>query len=122
MMRNAMALLPDGAFLCGDPRVGIPAADCTGLLADAASQYPGQLLRSYIEEQSGSVTFGEDGSYDTPDPAVSITWSLYVDGVFVETTQEVLGTPIFYPGRRRHRSGSGGIGAVSGGGGHGVVS
>jgi len=102
-----------GSVIVGDPRVGIIAESCSGLLADAAIEYPGQLLRALVTWQSGSVTFAETGAYSTPTPAVRVIWDLYVDGVYIETRQSVLGVQVNYPGKRKHRSG-GGIAAVSG--------
>lgn len=119
MMRNLLTPLPIGLLWLGDPRVGIPAADCTGVLTPFITDYPGRLLRPEIYPADPTVNMSEDG---TVNAGTGFTWRLYVDG---ELTQAGINYPpvaSYQPGRRRHRSGSGGIGAVSGGSGHGVVS
>ena len=115
-LRNMIA---DNWNYLGAYDVGILAENCTGVLTRFTTDYPNSLLRPEIYPADPTVDMSEDG---TVNAGTGFTWRLYVDG---ELTQAGINYPpvsSYQPGRRRHRSGSGGIGAVSGGSGHGVVS
>lgn len=92
-----------------------------GLLVPYAALYPsGYLEIEYVDTPVG-FTGNLDGSYTYAGSPDTVTFNLYVNDAYIDQYVVNVGSS-YQPGRRRHRSGSGGIGAVSGGSGHGVVS
>lgn len=84
---------PDWDYF-GDPRVGLPAEDIAGdgFLADDALLYPGQLIRGYVLSGPAGVTYQEDGSHDYSGSLKTVTYELYVDGVYIDTKGTNIGS------------------------------
>lgn len=73
---------PDWDYF-GDPRVGIPAEDCVGLLTQSALEYPGQLLRIYKVEGPSGLEIEEDGSFTLTGEPGTARLDLFVNGLLV---------------------------------------
>ena len=102
-MRNLYTGLPNGMLWVGDPRVGTPSADCVGLLAPAALEYPGQLLRAYVTDGPTGLSVSENGTITYSGPPSTIRFDLYVNGFLVGNISYRL-------------SSSGAVSAIGGGG------
>lgn len=85
MMRNMLTLLPSGKLWMGDPRVGTPSADCAGIATDVAAEYSGHLIRVYVTDGPEGVLYEENGEHDYSGALATVTFDLYVDGVYVDT-------------------------------------
>lgn len=88
--------------------VGLPAEDIPeGSIAyDIAQEFPGELIRILIVFQSGTVSFEEDGSYETPDVPVLVILTPFISGVAIANRQYVIGPvpPVVDTGRKQYMS------------------
>ena len=104
--RSIRTPLPNGHSWFGTRKVGTPAEDCTGLLADAALEYPDDLLRTYIADIPGDLYVNEDGSFIYSGTIDKYVYQdIYVNGIltlesqrytFTESTEPVLTSPQAY--------------------------
>lgn len=99
-------IMNDG--ILGPPLRSIPAGDIPpgSLWEDIALENPDSMIQGVVLSQTGSVYFGEDGSYETPATTVIVLVRIVLDGLFYENRQYTIGTapPIASTGRKTYMS------------------
>lgn len=99
-------LLSDGILGVPSRAIHASAIPEGALWEDVALENPDSMIQGVVLSQTGSVYFGDDGSYETPSTTVIVLVRIILDGLFYENRQYTIGTapPVVSVGRKTHMS------------------